>query len=194
MKFKLSLIIFFFVSIVLYIIINRNEADYVTSTLNGKKYVVRNMSDKNDAANLLAFLDNNITIFSDSLYKRKDEEKMKENKTYIELLYNRSKNVKLSEGGDNSSYTTYTINKGEKIVFCLRSKATKKLHDHNLLMFVTIHELAHIACPEKDHTPLFVSIFKFLLKQAIDLNIYIYTDYKKNEIEYCGMMLNQTPI
>jgi len=178
----------------LYIILTRNEADLVISTINGQKYAVRNVIDKQDAANLLATLEKNILNFSNYLYKKKDSDEVKTHKKYIELLHNRCKNVQLSEGDTNSSYTTYTINKGEKIVFCLRSKATGKLHDINLLMFVTIHEMAHIACPEQNHTPLFVDIFKFLLHQAINIKLYIYQDYKIQETEYCGLILDQTPI
>ena len=62
----------------------------------------------------------------------------------------------------------------------------------NLLMYVAIHELAHIACPEIGHGSLFINIFKFLAEQAIKLKIYKYKDYYANPEEYCGMILSST--
>ena len=50
----------------------------------------------------------------------------------------------LSESLPNTSYTSYSVNKGEKIVFCIESKKTGKLVDMNTIMFVAIHELAHM--------------------------------------------------
>lgn len=194
MKYKLSIIIFILCIATVYFFISRNAIDYVKSSLNGKKYIVQNLPDKLDAANILALLDDTIKKFTTYLYNNKDTDELKSNAQYIELLHDRSKNVKLRECNKNSSFTTYTRDKGKEIIFCLRSKNTNKLHDINLLMFVTIHELAHIACPEKDHTPLFVQIFKFLLNCAIKLKYYTYVNYKIQEIEYCGMIIDQTPI
>ena len=67
--------------------------------------------------------------------------------------------TKIYETSLTSNYTSYSINKGEELSFCLRSKSTGKLHDINLLMYVAVHELAHTACPETGHTPLFNKIF-----------------------------------
>ena len=52
------------------------------------------------------------------------------------------------ESTDDSKFTSYSINKGEEIVFCLRCKKTNQLHNINELMYVAIHEISHVACPE----------------------------------------------
>src|SRR5438445_471854 len=79
---------------------------------------------------------------------------------YIEQLKERMSNVIISESSENNGYTSYSINKGEQIVFCLRSKKDNNhLHDLNLLMYVALHEMAHVACPEIGHTDLFKEIF-----------------------------------
>lgn len=68
---------------------------------------------------------------------------------------------------DNKSYT---INK-KKIYLCLRDEH----HDYypmNMLMYVAIHELAHVLCNEIGHTKKFYKIFDDLLKKAEDLGIY----------------------
>ena len=61
----------------------------------------------------------------------------------------------------------------------------------NTIMYVVIHELAHVACPEYGHTPLFKKIFIFLLKQSEKINIYKSIDYRINPQDYCGMTINE---
>ena len=68
--------------------------------------------------------------------------------------------------GDKS----YTINK-HKIFLCLRDE--KGEYYPNLqLIFVLLHELAHVLCKEVGHTDLFTKIFDALLDQADDMGIY----------------------
>lgn len=99
------------------------------------------------------------------------------------------------ESSENSIYTSYSVNKGEEIIFCLRSKETKhKLHDINLVMYVVLHEMAHVACPEYGHGVLFKKIFAFLALRAIDLGIYKKIDFSKDTREYCGMNINDSII
>jgi hypothetical protein len=91
----------------------------------------------------------------------------------------------------DEKYTSYTVNKGEKIYFCLRSKVLNEIHDMNTLLYVVIHEMAHVACPEYGHTPLFYSIFRFLLQVSIKIGIYKDVDYRFKPQEYCGMTINE---
>jgi hypothetical protein len=91
----------------------------------------------------------------------------------------------------DEKFTSYTINKGEKIVFCLRSKVLHNIHDMNTLQYVSIHELSHVSCPEYGHTPLFKEIFKFLLVQANKIGVYKIQDYRRNSVDYCGMTINE---
>ena len=65
---------------------------------------------------------------------------------------------------------SYTINK-KKVYMCLRDEKGDYYHD-NMLMFVALHELAHVLCDEIGHTEKFHSIFQQLLKEASDMNIY----------------------
>ena len=64
-----------------------------------------------------------------------------------------------------------------------------ELHDINELMYVAIHEVSHIGCPENGHTKLFAKINLFLLQRAVELGLYNYRDYSANPVEYCGMIL-----
>ena len=59
-------------------------------------------------------------------------------------------------------------------------------------MYVAIHELSHIACPEIGHGALFKKIFKKFIDVSIELNIYNKVDYNQYPVEYCGMNLNSS--
>jgi hypothetical protein len=162
---------------------------YQKSTVDNTEYFVRNLEDKSNAANTLATIKNNIkklvTYLNNNINKYKDE------KEYINNLVNRTKQINIMETPDDEQNTSYTINKGEKIVICLRAKILNEIHDINTIMYVVIHELAHVACPEYGHTPLFKKIFIFLLKESYKINIYTPIDYRKKPQDYCGMVINE---
>lgn len=65
---------------------------------------------------------------------------------------------------------SYTINK-KKVYLCLKDE-NGDYYDENMLVFVAIHELAHVLCDEIGHTDKFQTIFQELLNKASDLQIY----------------------
>jgi len=65
---------------------------------------------------------------------------------------------------------SYTINK-KKVYLCLRDE-NGDYYNENMLMFVAIHELAHVLCDEIGHTDKFQQIFQDLLNKATQLQIY----------------------
>ncbi len=159
------------------------------STVDNEEYFVRNVEDKSIAANTLATIKNNIKKLvlhlNNSISEHEDE------KEYINNLVKRTKKINIMETPNDEKNTSYTINKGEKIVICLRSKFLNEIHDINTIMYVVIHELAHVGCPEYGHTPLFKKIFIFLLKESHKIGIYIPVDYRKKPQDYCGMTINE---
>ncbi|ATZ80748.1 hypothetical protein BMW23_0702 [Bodo saltans virus] len=167
---------------------------YVKSDVDNNMYLVRNTDDKNEAANMLALIMANIIKLSDNVFENID--KYPEYTEYINLLHKKAKYIVLLESTQNNVYTSYSVNKGEKIVFCLRTKTTgDKLHDLNLIMYVVLHELAHVACPIYDnHGPLFMKIFKFLTQRAIELNLYQKIEFDKKPEKYCGMDITSSII
>jgi predicted metal-dependent hydrolase len=192
---KESLLFFMLViSIYIFIYFNKNEVIYVESHFSGKEYLVQNTENKTTSADLLAKLESNMYKLRNYLVENKNLEKYKSNLKYIDLL---EKNLNtdrthIYEGTDEVGYTSYSVNKGEEIVFCLKSKETKEFHDINLILYVAIHEMAHIGCPEVGHTQLFKEIFAFFITEAIELNIYKYENYATNPVEYCGMTLSSS--
>jgi predicted metal-dependent hydrolase len=156
------------------------------------KYLVYNDNNKEYSAILLEQITNNMFKLKHYLYDNKD--KFPDFKKYIILLndnLNENKTL-IYENDPNSDLTSFSINKGEEIAFCLRSKKTGSPHEINVLMYVALHEMAHIACPEIGHGALFKEIFKFLTEQAIEIGIYNKENYEDKPIEYCGMMLTSS--
>lgn len=163
----------------------------IKSTVDGRSYKVQDLDDKQRAANMLARLRQN--IFSLTTYLTNNIDKYKEYKPYIEQLSTNIQDVYIRENTSNSYYTSYSVNKGQQIVFCLRSKRyPNMMHDMNMLMYVTLHELGHVATPEFGHTPLFKKNFAMLTRAAIDMGIYHPIDFDDEPREYCGLMINDS--
>ena len=111
---------------------------YVKSTIDGRSYLVRNRDDKQKAADTLAMLNKKLLQLIDYLVK-KDKDNVD-----IKRLKRNFDPDNISESTQYSKYTSYSVNKGEKIVFCIRSKKTNQLEKENILMFVALHELGHL--------------------------------------------------
>ena len=178
--------------IYIFLFYNKKNVVLVPGSDHFTKYLVYNDKYKNVAALLLEQIVNNMFKLKNYLYE--NIEKYPEYREYIiQLNQNLDKDRTLIyENDPNSDLTSFSVNKGEEIALCLKSKKTKELHDINLLMYVTIHEMAHIACPEIGHGDLFKKIFRFLCEEAIKIGIYKYDNYENNPIEYCGMVLSST--
>lgn len=189
----LLILLVIIIFIILYFISNKiykyDNLVKVKSPIDNYEYWVRDKNDKIQAANTLAKIKLNMQKLITHLKTHINN--FPENMSYIKDLVSRTKNIYIMETSQDEKYTSYTINKGEKIVFCLRSKVLDKIHDMNTLMYVVIHELGHVGCPEYGHTPLFKKIFKFLLEQSIEIGIYDPIDYRINPQAYCGMVINE---
>jgi len=92
------------------------------------------------------------------------------------------------------NYTSYTINKGEMIRYCIRNKDTDaSIEDYGHLIFVAIHELGHVGAEGYGHDDDFWRTFKFLLNAAAKIGIYDPVDYASNNFTYCGMKVTYNP-
>jgi hypothetical protein len=175
--------------IIIYIFFINNKTDLILFEHNGNKVLVRDTPNSADSAILLGELINRLYILRNYLVNNKNQ--FPEYNEYLNLLetnFTKSR-TSIYENSTDSNFTSYSVNKGEELVFCLRCKDTHKLHSINLLVYVAVHEMAHTACPEIGHPPLFNKIFKFLLEQAVQLNLYIPDDYSSRPVQYCGMKL-----
>ena len=184
---------YFFLAIILFIIYiyyegKYSDVGYVKSTIDEKFYIVRNLKDKLDAANMIAEICIRLKNLCDHLVN-----KFPDNDVTSRIL-KRFNPSNISEGAYDIKYTSYTINKGEKIVLCLRSRDKSEiLEPINIIMFVVLHELAHIGTESIGHTDEFWNNFKFILKEAIDINIYEHHDFEKDPKSYCGTTITDSP-
>jgi hypothetical protein len=196
----LNNIIFFIIIIIiiifLYFQISYTDMTYVVSNIDNKYYLVRNEKDKQQASNILARLKENIIKLSIYLHNNRNMDVNKEYIEYIDRLYEKAPSIYIVESTQDSIYTSYSINKGEQIVFCLRSrKDVNQLHDINLMMYVVLHEISHVACPVYDnHGPLFKKIFAFITINAISMSLYKKIDFANESKEYCGLIINESII
>jgi hypothetical protein len=193
---------------ILYYKIGDHDMIYVHSDIDNNMYMVRNRPDKVKAANLLARTRANIFKITDYLYKKINDPETKNMAPYIEFkpyiiqLQSNIQNVMIRESDFNSVHTSYTKNKGTQIVFCIRSKEiinsinndSDNIHDINLVMYVALHEISHVACPEIDHTPLFNKIFSFICQEGVNIGIYQKIDFANTPKIYCGMTINASII
>lgn len=190
---------------------------FVKSQTSGKEYLVRNLPDKQNAADLLG----NMNLRFDKIigflkkenlfnvwtkYVKKDEtlieDKLDElgksgyklfEKNIHRLLKNYNSDA-LSENTPDSAYTSYSENKGQKIVFCMRSKPDDVLMDLNTMMFVGIHELAHLMSKSIGHNQEFWDNFRILLRISIGIEQYKCQNFDVESKDYCGTKITDTPL
>jgi predicted metal-dependent hydrolase len=163
----------------------------VTSTVDGRTYKVRDLSDKQNAANLLAKLRLKLSTLCDNLEKKyPDKAQVKQ------IARNfRADPDRFLEATPDAQHTSYSVNKGEAIHLCLRQRQThdESLVQENVMMFVALHELAHICTKDIGHTPDFWNNFGWLLKEAEAMGLYTYTDFQAQPVSYCGMSITDSP-
>jgi hypothetical protein len=111
---------------------------------------------------------------------------------------------------DPSGDTSYVVDKGRLMALCLRERdpalkkclaggcpnvdpASMAFLDLNLLTFVAIHELTHIAIDAVDHPPVFWATFAWLLNEAEAANILTNARYDLHPAVYCGLTVDYTP-
>ena len=156
---------------------------------NGNEYLVRNLPDKIEAANKLGSISDSLKNLVNGLNENDDSKG-----EYIKNLKESFNPEYITENIPGSIYVAYSVNKGEELSLCIREKDTESFIDDNTIIFVAIHELAHIMTPETGHTPLFWDNMKYLLEQASSQGIYMPVDYSQSPVEYCGMDINSTPM
>jgi len=161
----------------------------IVSTVDGKKYCVRERNNIQNASNLLARTTEKLEYLVENVGQRYPD---REN---VQNLVKNFNPTTIKETLPTSEFTAYSENKGEKIAFCLNKKKTdnNNLIDSNTLMFVAIHEIAHIMTTSVGHTEEFWNNFKFLLENAVEIKIYTPVDYKKEPEGYCGMDITDNP-
>ena len=189
-----------------------NLVTYI-NTKSGRQYLVRkcddNVAENNNsvaAANLLDDLAENGIILINH-FNTYTNDRTYEHYAYYQrfkdfirrLTRNYDPNT-ISESMPNNEYTSYTINKGKKIVFCIRQKPNSNTPQNpcgdlvslNTMMFVFLHELAHLGTCGIGHHRQFWCNMAFLLKVGEEIGIYDPLNMN-NDIPYCGINITSAP-
>jgi hypothetical protein len=163
------------------------------SSLDGRVYRVQNLPDKQSACDMMSRIRKNLV----SIVERfRDDPNYVQDEPYQRLVTRFNPDV-LEENDMDADCTSYSENKGEKIVVCLRDKTkapTYPLVEDNTVMFVLIHELAHLMTASTGHTPEFWTNFRKLLQDCVQLGVYTPVNYARFPTPYCGMTITDTPL
>jgi hypothetical protein len=163
----------------------------VRSSIDGQTYQVRDMPDKQAAADLMARI----------------RLKMKKLKIHLEATYPDKPQVillkknfdaeahRLGESTPNDEFTSFSVNKGESVHFCLRQRegGDESLVDENIVVFVAIHEMGHIITKTIGHGPDFWNNFGWLLQESEKIGIYTHQNFSAHPVSYCGMKITDEP-
>lgn len=163
----------------------------VLSTVDRKPYRVRDLPDKQKAADMMATVRIRLSTLCDTL-----EKKYPDKPQVRQMIRNfRSDPARFMESTPDEDHTSSTVNKGESIHICLRQRdgPDESLVNENVIIFVSLHEMAHICTVSVGHGPDFWNNFGWLLKEAEALGLYQYTDFSAHPVSYCGVYITDSP-
>lgn len=163
----------------------------VKSSVDNAVYRVRDMPDKQAAADLMALVRQKLQLLYSYL-----QQKFPGKPQVQQLVQNFQPNPnRFWEATPDAEHTSYSVNKGEKVHLCLRQREgpNESLVDENIMVFVGLHEMAHVLTPSLGHGPDFWNNFAWLLKQAEAVGIYKYQDFKSHPVAYCGLHITDSP-
>ena len=168
------------------LILNYNifNDDTISQWYNGVSYKVRksNKSIQINTAKKLEYFKNELQKVVD--YCKNNNLPTQED---ANRMFERFKSTKFNETPTKDSSAAYVVNKGQELRVCLKGE------DDNDIMFVLLHELAHIMSKSYGHNEEFKNNMDFLVKLAAELGIYKPVDYSKTPINYCGTKITNTP-
>ena len=186
---KIEILIFIIVALLVFGYINFGKTSLVfTKDSSDTFHLVRDLPDKKEAANMISEIKRRLKLLIQYCIQNFPEN------SSVGTLKQRFNDNNVQETDLSDSGTSYSIDKGREINLCLRDKKTTRLHQINILMFVSIHELSHLMSTSYGHNNEFGDNFVFLLKQAVKIGIYQNEDYSKNNQTFCGMKVDSNPL
>ncbi len=171
----------------------------VTVKIGGAEYkVIASYDNKDEAAAMIAKMNIKFINFLRYLRERYRLHPSADVRAIVHsIITNYNPEVITENDPKWSSDTSYTVDKGRKILLCLRQKNPPySFVDFNTLMFVMLHEVGgHIGNYNGwQHTTRFWTVFKFILHEAVEFGIYTPVDYSKYPVKYCGITIDYQPL
>ena len=185
-----GLVILVLILICFYLVYHNNNEKGLTkvvSNVDNEAYTVQIKDDSKEAADLIAKIKKRLIILLEHLKKTYGNSDNR-----VSSLERNFRPDAIKEGVQTPGYTSYSVNKGEQIILCLRNKDS--LVDINTMMFVVLHEFAHLATESIGHTTEFWDNFRWILEESINIGIYTKQDFEKKSVEYCGMDITSSPL
>ena len=163
----------------------------VKSSIDGETYTVRDMADKQKAADTMAKVRlkmNKLKLHLESTVPDKPQ--------VAQLTRNFEANPnRFKEATPDAEHTSYSVNKGEEVHFCLRQRegGDESLVHEEIITFVAIHEMGHMITKTIGHGPDFWNNFAWLLQEAEKIGVYSHKDFRAHPVSYCGMKITDQP-
>jgi hypothetical protein len=163
----------------------------VKSSIDGFTYKVRDMPDKQQAADIMARVRikmNKLKLHLETTFPDKPQVK--------QLMRNfEAQAHRFEEATPDAEFTSYSVNKGESVFFCLRQREGRdeSLVQEDIITFVAIHEMGHMITKTIGHGPDFWNNFAWLLQEAERVGIYQHRDFRAHPVSYCGMKITDQP-
>lgn len=176
-----------------------DESVHVHSTFDNNEYIIRGGKNKEqfellESANTLAIINSKVLKLIEHLSTKYSNDSRRN--YWIKFLKDKYRPSILSEAANDKRYTTFTIDKQDMHI-CLRTRDEQQnLYDINILMYVILHELAHVCNYTRNNVPIeghgreFKDKFSLLVKEGMEIGIYKYENYHSSPREYCGMIIN----
>jgi hypothetical protein len=163
----------------------------IKSSVDGQSYRVRDMPDKQQAADTMARIRikmNKLKLHLEGTFPDKPQVKQ------LTRNFTASAN-RFCESTPDAEHTSYSVNKGEAVHFCLRQReeGDESLVEEDVVIFVAIHEMGHMITETIGHGPDFWNNFAWLLKQAEEIGLYKHRDFRAHPVSYCGMKITDQP-
>lgn len=199
MKLFITLLTLLFTIYLFYQIVGKKESgeksniegflEYITSSINNKEYGIQeDLPNPERTVDKLAFIHNFIIDFVNYLQNKYPDD------VRVKRLQKRTADIVIEESEFENGVSSFTVNKGELLSVCVRSKENpENIHKNQLLLFVIIHELGHIASKSFGHNDEFNRNFKWLLDEAQNVG-YTAIDYSVNPVKYCGVNVSNNPL
>jgi len=189
--------------LVILLILSLNKLALTEVVVNGEPYnVQRIFADKEIAANRLNEINTRVFRFFRYLKKKYnvntyngETNGLNAETTGIvqRILKNYNPETIVETNPIVSQDTSYTIDK-TKLHVCMREKKPPyKVHEVDDLMFVVLHEIAHMGNISWGHGPDFWATFKFILHEGYLSGFYQPINYKLNPRNYCGLKIDYNP-
>ena len=168
-----------------------NDNRILVEAFDNNKYLIVDSKNKKlnkDKVDTLAKLHKVALTLANTMYKNKIP-----NAKTGELINNRLKNLKFSEVKQGDKSTAYTLNKDVEMGFCLIDPPTHTIIILEKLIFVLLHELAHVMSVDLGHGHEFQENFSFIVKLAIKLGLWKDLEFEKKPLTICNTLVTTSP-